>query len=52
MQDPFEKNVPGVGLSREPEPTPMQREPSPNAGSTTGTRLDRQCAAVGGTLAL
>jgi alpha-glucosidase len=37
VEDPFEKNVPGVGLGRDPEPTPIQWEPSPNAGFTTGT---------------
>ena len=37
MQDPFEKNVPGMGLGRDPERTPMQWDGSPNAGFTTGT---------------
>ncbi len=32
VQDPFEKNVPGMGLGRDPERTPMQWDPSPNAG--------------------
>jgi alpha-glucosidase len=37
LQDPWEKNVPGLGLGRDPERTPMQWEASPNAGFTTGT---------------
>jgi alpha-glucosidase len=37
VQDPWEKNVPGLGLGRDPERTPMQWESSPNAGFTTGT---------------
>jgi alpha-glucosidase len=32
VQDPFEKNVPGMGLGRDPERTPMQWDGSPNAG--------------------
>ena len=36
VQDPFEKNVPGKGLGRDPERTPMQWDASPNAGFTTG----------------
>ena len=32
MQDPFEKNVPGMGLGRDPERTPMQWDAGPNAG--------------------
>jgi alpha-glucosidase len=36
VQDPFEKNVPGMGLGRDPERTPMQWDSSPNAGFTTG----------------
>jgi alpha-glucosidase len=34
VQDPFEKNVPGMGLGRDPERTPMQWDASPNAGFT------------------
>lgn len=37
VQDPWEKNVPGLGLGRDPERTPMQWDDSPNAGFTTGT---------------
>jgi alpha-glucosidase len=37
VQDPFEKNVPGKGLGRDPERTPMQWSAEPNAGFTTGT---------------
>ncbi|HEX2090795.1 MAG TPA: alpha-amylase family glycosyl hydrolase [Longimicrobiaceae bacterium] len=36
VQDPLEKNVPGLGLGRDPERTPMQWSPAPNAGFTTG----------------
>jgi alpha-glucosidase len=32
VQDPFEKNVPGIGLGRDPERTPMQWDGGPNAG--------------------
>jgi alpha-glucosidase len=32
VQDPWEKNVPGLGLGRDPERTPMQWDDSPNAG--------------------
>src|SRR5207237_2009062 len=34
VQDPFEKNVPGKGLGRDPERTPMQWNARPNAGFT------------------
>jgi alpha-glucosidase len=37
VQDPWEKNVPGFGLGRDPERTPMQWDASPNAGFTRGT---------------
>jgi alpha-glucosidase len=36
VQDPWEKNVPGLGLGRDPERTPMQWDAGPNAGFTTG----------------
>jgi alpha-glucosidase len=36
VQDPFEKNVPGLGCGRDPVRTPMQWEAGPNAGFTTG----------------
>lgn len=32
VQDPQEKNVPGLGLGRDPERTPMQWSPAENAG--------------------
>ena len=32
VQDPWEKNVPGLGLGRDPERTPMQWDDSANAG--------------------
>lgn len=37
VQDPFEKNVPGLGLGRDPERTPMRWSAEPGAGFTTGT---------------
>ncbi|HEY9026391.1 MAG TPA: DUF3459 domain-containing protein, partial [Burkholderiaceae bacterium] len=36
VQDPFEKNRPGMGLGRDPERTPMQWSADANAGFTTG----------------
>jgi alpha-glucosidase len=36
VQDPFEKNVPGMGLGRDPERTPMQWSAAHNAGFTRG----------------
>lgn len=37
VQDPWEKNVPGLGLGRDPVRTPMPWDTTPNAGFTTGT---------------
>ena len=37
VQDPWERNEPGLGLGRDPERTPMQWDASPNAGFTSGT---------------
>jgi alpha-glucosidase len=37
VRDPQELGVPGVGLGRDPERTPMQWDASPNAGFTNGT---------------
>ena len=36
VQDPFEKNVPGRGLGRDPQRTPMQWSAAKNAGFTAG----------------
>jgi alpha-glucosidase len=36
VQDPYEKNQPGLGLGRDPQRTPMQWDATPNAGFTTG----------------
>jgi alpha-glucosidase len=36
VQDPYEKNQPGLGLGRDPQRTPMQWEDFANAGFTTG----------------
>ncbi|HMA37143.1 MAG TPA: alpha-amylase family glycosyl hydrolase [Chloroflexia bacterium] len=35
VQDPWEKNVPGLGLGRDPERTPMQWDAGPYAGFST-----------------
>jgi alpha-glucosidase len=35
VQDPFEKNVPGIGLGRDPQRTPMQWDSAPYAGFST-----------------
>ena len=36
VQDPWEKNIPGLGLGRDPSRTPMQWDASPHAGFTSG----------------
>ena len=36
VQDPFEKNAPGLGLGRDPQRTPMQWSRAPAAGFTQG----------------
>ncbi len=36
VQDPYEKNIPGLGLGRDPARTPMQWDATANAGFTTG----------------
>ena len=37
VQDPAERNQPGIGMGRDPERTPMLWDASANAGFTTGT---------------
>jgi alpha-glucosidase len=36
VQDPWERNEPGLGVGRDPQRTPMQWDASANAGFTTG----------------
>jgi alpha-glucosidase len=36
VQDPWEKNEPGLGLGRDPSRTPFQWDATPNAGFTPG----------------
>jgi alpha-glucosidase len=35
VQDPFERNVPGLGVGRDPERTPLQWDDGPHAGFST-----------------
>ena len=44
VQDPFEKNKPGMGLGRDPERTPMQWSAAEHAGFTAGTPWLRPAA--------
>ena len=37
VQDPAEKNQPGIGMGRDPERTPMPWDTTPTAGFTAGT---------------
>ena len=36
VRDPFEKNVPGIGVGRDPARTPMRWTPGPNCSFSTG----------------
>jgi alpha-glucosidase len=49
VQDPFEKNVPGIGVGRDPARTPMQWAPAPHAGFSTAETwlpVSDDCAVV------
>jgi alpha-glucosidase len=37
VRDPYERNVPGLGLGRDPERTPMQWSAAPHAGFSSAT---------------
>ena len=43
VQDPFEKNVPGMGLGRDPERTPMQWRGSRRGTPAAAARSFSRC---------